>query len=73
MEFVRKLEVHRLYFSLSSSRKDGIMVTVSVPGEIWEIEFMADGTVDVERFKSDGTIGDRSTFPELFAFADPMS
>jgi len=72
-EFIQKLEAHRLYYSLTSSRKDAIMVTVAVPGEIWEIEFIEDGTVDVERFKSAGSIGDRSMFPELFDFADPTS
>ena len=30
------------------------MVTVAVPGERWEIEFINDGTVEVERFESAG-------------------
>jgi len=28
------------------------MIDVSVPGWRWEIEFMADGSVDVERYRS---------------------
>jgi hypothetical protein len=42
------------------------MVGVTVPGERWEIEFMADGEVEIEIFKSDGEIHDDSIIEDLF-------
>ena len=41
------------------------MVTIATPGSRWEVEFMDDGTVEVERFSSDGTIWDESAIDEL--------
>jgi hypothetical protein len=32
------------------------MVLVTVPGERWEVEFFADGSIEVERFISNGEI-----------------
>ena len=47
------------------------MVIAVVPGQRWEIEFMSDGTVEVERFVSDGTIEDASAIEVLFSnFSD---
>jgi hypothetical protein len=39
---------------------------VSIPGERWEIEFMTDGSVEVERFRSNGDIKGEETFDELW-------
>jgi hypothetical protein len=50
--FLSKLEKAHIYFEIARIRYDAIMVIVRVPGEIWEIEFMNDGTLDVEIFKS---------------------
>ena len=47
------------------------MVTVNVPGEIWEVEFLDDESVEVERFLSTGNIVDASAFADVFArFSD---
>jgi len=47
------------------------MFSVAVPGERWEIELTADGTVQIEVFRSDGEISDASKLDDLFArFAD---
>lgn len=70
LEFLRRLRASHLHFSLDIARDDAVMVTVIVPGERWEVEFLQDGQVDVERFTSDGTILDRSALEELFRFAD---
>ncbi|HVI40044.1 MAG TPA: hypothetical protein VM577_05240 [Anaerovoracaceae bacterium] len=32
------------------------MIEVAIPGQRWEIEFMDDGTIEIEKFFSDGTI-----------------
>jgi len=34
------------------------MIEVTVPGQRWEIEFLEDGTVDIEKFISDGKMYD---------------
>jgi hypothetical protein len=74
LEFVRRLEHHGLHSSLAIARDDAVMVTVAVPGERWEVEFFADGTVEVERFRSDGTITDRTALETLIAdFGEPTS
>ena len=31
------------------------MIEVAVPGQRWEIEFMEDGTIDIEKFISEGS------------------
>ena len=65
--FVERLEQARIHYSLSHTRDDAIMVLAFAPGEYWEIEFLGDGTIDVERFRSNGHIDDESTLEELFA------
>ena len=48
------------------------MVLVTVPGERWEVEFLADGSVEVERFISDGEIYGEDILGELFTkYTDP--
>lgn len=46
------------------------MVMVFVPGEHWEVEFMDDGGVEVERFRSDGQISDESSVAELWPMTE---
>lgn len=47
------------------------MVEVAVPGRRWEIEFLEDGTVDVEKFKRDQDFYDAKELDVLFKqFAD---
>lgn len=52
-EFLDKLEEKGIYYKLNKVR-DAIMVEVAVPGERWEIEFMCDGQIVTEKFKSTG-------------------
>ena len=74
LEFVRRLEDHGLHSSLAIARDDAVMVTVAVPGERWEVEFFADGAVEVERFRSDGTTTDGTALETLIAdFGEPTS
>jgi hypothetical protein len=43
-----------------------------VPGERWEIEFLGDGSVEVERFLSNGEICGEEVLHELLSkYADP--
>lgn len=53
-DFLDELERHKFYFSLERNRPETIMVRVDVPVEFWEIEFFADGEIEVEIFRSTG-------------------
>lgn len=55
IEFLDKLDEKKIYYRLNKIR-DSILVEVTVPGQRWEIEFMADGSVEVEKFQSDGVM-----------------
>ncbi len=61
-----RLEEHEIHFDLMRTRDDGVSVHVAVPGQRWEIDFLTDGTVDVERFVSDGGVQDESLLEEIF-------
>ncbi|WP_216595229.1 hypothetical protein [Cylindrospermum stagnale] len=43
------------------------MVNVAIPGQRWEVEFFADGSVEVERFISSGEVAGEDVLSELFA------
>jgi hypothetical protein len=66
LDFLAKLQEHKFPYRLSCWRDEAIMVELAVPGERWEIEFFADGHVEVERFRSDGHIADEAVLTELF-------
>jgi hypothetical protein len=55
-------------FKLTTSRPGSLMVEVGVPGEKWEIEFFDDRPVEIERFRSDGTITSVEDLPVLWGF-----
>jgi hypothetical protein len=49
-----------------------MMVAISLPGGHWEMEFMADGSVEVEHYESvDGVQSDPKLLEALFGGADP--
>ena len=66
LEFLNKLEEKNIYYQLNKIREEAIMVEVVVPGQRWEIEFLDDGTVDVEKFISDKDFYDESELDGLF-------
>jgi hypothetical protein len=70
-----KLEQSGIHYTLAHTREEALMVSVAVPGERWEIEFLNDGAVEVERFISNGVIDNEDRLGELFAryagYADP--
>jgi hypothetical protein len=71
LAFLRRLEEAKIAYNLRCSRNDALMVRINVPGERWEVEFLQDGEVDVERFVSDGDIQEASALDDLFArFSD---
>ena len=65
--FLDRLEQKRISYTLAHNREEAILVLVAVPGERWEIEFLCDGAVEVEKFVSTGDISDAESLGELFA------
>ena len=52
LDFLGRLAEAKIHFSLASIRPETIAVLIAVPGERWEVEFFADGVVEVEVFSS---------------------
>ncbi|ACC82008.1 hypothetical protein [Nostoc punctiforme] len=70
--FVNQLEQEKISYTLAHNRDETIMVNVAVAGERWEVEFFEDGSVEVERFISNGEINGEEVFSELFAmYSEP--
>ena len=67
ISFLTDLENREISYTLAHNRDEAIMVNVAAPGERWEVEFVDDGSVEVERFVSDGQISGDETLSQLFA------
>lgn len=65
LDFLNKLEEHSIYYRLNKVR-DAILVEIAVPGARWEVEFLRDGEIEVEKFISNGEICDGSALDALF-------
>ncbi|MHC5536743.1 hypothetical protein ACYOEI_00535 [Singulisphaera rosea] len=67
LDFLSDLDQHKIYFNLTRVRPEAIMVEVAVPGERWEVEFFADGHLEVEIFgHSFGIVGGEEELQRLF-------
>lgn len=55
-DFLNKLEERKIFYKLDKFRNEAIMVEVAVPGERWEVEFMDDGSIQIEKFISNGDV-----------------
>lgn len=53
LAFLNRLDESGLAYTLEHNRDEAIMVCVSKDSERWEIEYLADGEVEVEVFYSD--------------------
>jgi len=70
LDFLVKLDEQRIYYRLNKIR-ESILVEIAVPGQRWEVEFMANGAIEIEKFLSDGTIWDYTEIESLLKeFAD---
>jgi len=65
--FLTDLEHGGISYTLAHNRDEAITVNVAAPGERWEIEFLDDGSVEVERFISNGEVHGEEILTELFA------
>ncbi len=66
LAFLERLDEAEIGYKLEHSRDDAIMVVAFAPGQYWEIEFMEDGGIEIERYHSNGNIEDESALEELF-------
>ncbi|WP_433957020.1 hypothetical protein [Cytobacillus horneckiae] len=66
INFLNKLEGSNIFYKLSKVRNEAILVEIAVPGQRWEIEFMEDGTVEIEKFISDGEYYDVKEIERLY-------
>jgi hypothetical protein len=50
---LNRLGESKISYRLEHNREEAIMVLIAVPGQRWEVEFLSDGSVEVEVFTSD--------------------
>lgn len=68
---LNRLQRAKIHHVVRHDREGAVTVDIVVPGERWELDVLEDGTVEIEVFKSDGTIHGESKLRELFAkFSD---
>jgi hypothetical protein len=63
---LERLDEARIPYTMEHSRENAIMILAFAPGEYWEIEFLENGEIDIERYRSNGKIDDESILQELF-------
>jgi hypothetical protein len=67
LDFLSDLDGRKIFHRLSQVRPEAIMVEIAVPGERWEVEFFADGRVEVEVFgPSPGIVGGEEALQRPF-------
>lgn len=72
--FLEKLDHQHISYTLAHYREDALSVLVAMPGERWEIDFLSDGAIEIEKFISTGEIYDAKELFELFErYADQES
>ena len=50
LKFLNMLEEKKIYYRLNKVREEAVMVEIAVPGERWEVEFMENGSIELEKF-----------------------
>lgn len=66
ISFLNELDKMNIYYRLNKVRKDAVLVEIAVPGQRWEIEFYANGEIEIEKFISDGDYYDAKEITALF-------
>jgi hypothetical protein len=71
-ELIRRLEEARIHLLLLKTRPGAVTILVTVPGQRWELDVFEDGTIEVERFLSQGVTSVDAALEELIAdFGEP--
>lgn len=66
LDFLGRLNRARISYTLAHNRDEAIMVLIAVPGARWEVEFFADGSIEVEVFESSGSLQGPEMLARLF-------
>jgi hypothetical protein len=56
LRFCVALNERRASYKLSVDRPEAIRVTLDIPGERWEIDFLLDGHIELERYVGQGVV-----------------
>jgi hypothetical protein len=73
LDFLNRLDRAHIFYKLDHARPDSVMIDISLPGWRWEIEFMVDRSIDIERYHSvAGVENDSRLLEALFVDADPL-
>lgn len=72
-DVIQLLERRKIHFRVDSFQSDRIMITVSVPGQLWEIQFHPDDVPDIEIFVSTGPVEAIETLDELRSICEPWA
>lgn len=67
LTFLNQLEQQKINYQISHHRDEAVMITVAIVGQRWEIEFLENGDIEVEKFVSHGEIKGEEALQELFA------
>jgi len=65
LRFLEELSAFSVHYHLSTIRSNAIMVEIATPGFRWEVEFFSDGTIETERFDSQGVKAGFDTLDEV--------
>ncbi len=55
-KFLDRLDAADLHYTLSSVREGALTVGITTGDEHWQVEFLDDGDVEVELFRSEGEV-----------------
>ncbi len=71
LAFLDRLDAAHVQYALGHARPESVMVDISLPGWRWEVEFMLDGSIEIERYQSvTGVEDDLQLLEDLFADVD---
>ena len=71
LDFLNRLAAAHIHYTLGHTRPESLMVDISLPGWRWEVEFMLDGSIEIERYQSvAGVEEDPQLLEELLADVD---
>ena len=65
LTFLNQLEQQKINYQIDHHRDESVMITVSIVGERWEIEFLENGDIEVEKFISNGEIAGEEALKEI--------
>jgi hypothetical protein len=71
LSFLNRLDQRHVHYVLGHTRPESVMVDLALPGQRWEVEFMIDGAIEIERYESVGGVeNDSAVLDDLFAELD---